>query len=495
MKRIFFATAALLKIENVGYPERKYKLNPKPYLIAMKTLRILFVAALLTFVFQSCKKDAANSSNNIVLDGKKQPPVIASTTAISSVTATSAASGGTITDDGGANITSKGICWSVNPGPTIANSKTNDGGGKEAFASALSNLESNTEYYVRSYATNSAGTSYGNEVSFTTLPMYRYSAFSNIADLTSYSNFGANSAYIAPTGIYVRTDAYFFAGYVMTFKSGASTFIFGFPGASYSPNTPVSKWAGFFAVDNLGRYLYVVVNQDLYKCDLSSQTSNPLLLAHVGNVKQMRILPNNDIVFSTDLNDGSIQKLPANSSSPQALISSLILPYSGLPLPWFDVINGDYYFTINVGFTNTGERIGKLKKITSDGVISTLIDNLQDPERIIGEKSGNLVIETHVTIDGNDYSVYTIYQNNGVKIQGITDNTNKPILSGDVFFTGGTGDPVAYTNIPLFVDTDNNLFFAHSDYVEHFGYENHCWPFIGGASKDVNIYKIQLIKQ
>lgn len=77
-------------------------------------------------------------------------------------------SGATISSDGGYSITSKGVCWSVNPNPTIADSVTNDGTGASAFTSVLSNLLPNTNYYYRAYATNLAGTAYGISFTFTT---------------------------------------------------------------------------------------------------------------------------------------------------------------------------------------------------------------------------------------------------------------------------------------------------------------------------------------
>ena len=91
------------------------------------------------------------------------------TTAISSITSASAVSGGTITNAGGVTITAKGVCWSTSSGPTIANSKTSNGSGTSGYASTISSLSPNTTYYVRAYATNSVGTGYGNELTFTTL--------------------------------------------------------------------------------------------------------------------------------------------------------------------------------------------------------------------------------------------------------------------------------------------------------------------------------------
>jgi uncharacterized protein (TIGR02145 family) len=87
---------------------------------------------------------------------------------IGNITSTSATSGGNITNNGGTLVTHRGIVWSTSPNPTTANSSTNDGSGSGNYTSNLTALNANTTYYVRAYATNSAGTAYGNEVSFIT---------------------------------------------------------------------------------------------------------------------------------------------------------------------------------------------------------------------------------------------------------------------------------------------------------------------------------------
>jgi uncharacterized protein (TIGR02145 family) len=90
------------------------------------------------------------------------------TDTVSSITDTTAQSGGNVTSDGGAAVTARGVCWSTSPTPTIADSKTTDGSGTGSFTSSLTGLTANTDYYVRAYATNSAGTGYGAERYFTT---------------------------------------------------------------------------------------------------------------------------------------------------------------------------------------------------------------------------------------------------------------------------------------------------------------------------------------
>ena len=80
----------------------------------------------------------------------------------------SAVGGGDVTNEGSTPVTAKGICWSTTQNPTLNDSHTNDGSGIGTFSSNLNGLIPNTKYYVRAYATNSGGTAYGNEVSFTT---------------------------------------------------------------------------------------------------------------------------------------------------------------------------------------------------------------------------------------------------------------------------------------------------------------------------------------
>ena len=91
------------------------------------------------------------------------------TTDVTAITLTTAVTGGNITANGGADITAKGVCWATTTGPTISSSLTTDGTGTGSFVSNLASLLPSTTYYLRAYATNSAGTAYGNEVTFTTL--------------------------------------------------------------------------------------------------------------------------------------------------------------------------------------------------------------------------------------------------------------------------------------------------------------------------------------
>ncbi|MCP5054649.1 MAG: hypothetical protein GY940_46220 [bacterium] len=103
----------------------------------------------------------------MMFDGILIPSV--ETLPASAVTGTSASVGGNIIDNGGASLLDGGICWSTSPNPTIADNTISTGTGTGAFTLPITGLAISTTYYFRAYATNSTGTAYGSEESFTTL--------------------------------------------------------------------------------------------------------------------------------------------------------------------------------------------------------------------------------------------------------------------------------------------------------------------------------------
>jgi surface protein len=130
------------------------------YSIAVFTIVQLFV---------SCQKSSSSADSNT-----SKPVVTVSlakvnTIAASEISNLSAKVGGEVVNDGGGQISSRGICWSTFPGPTIDSTKTTEGSGTGSFISQLTSLKALTKYYFRAYATNSKGTSYGDEISFTTI--------------------------------------------------------------------------------------------------------------------------------------------------------------------------------------------------------------------------------------------------------------------------------------------------------------------------------------
>ncbi len=125
-----------------------------------------------TYYFRTYAINSAGTTygDQITLLTPALAPAVTTTTptAVTSITATS---GGNVTSDGGAAITARGVCWGTTTGPQITGNKTTEslGTGTGAFTSSIAGLTANTTYYVRAYATNSAGTNYGNEFSFKTL--------------------------------------------------------------------------------------------------------------------------------------------------------------------------------------------------------------------------------------------------------------------------------------------------------------------------------------
>jgi hypothetical protein len=118
-----------------------------------------------TYSFRAYATNSIGTSygNELITTTLAASPVL-TTTAISTFTSTTAVSGGNITSNGGVLVTYRGVCWSTSSSPTISNSKTIDGTGSGSFTSSITGLTPNTTYYVRAYATNSIGTSYGNEL-------------------------------------------------------------------------------------------------------------------------------------------------------------------------------------------------------------------------------------------------------------------------------------------------------------------------------------------
>ncbi len=108
-----------------------------------------------------------NNNNDNDNDNDVVKPTV-TTKSVSNISQGSASCGGNVTNNGGAEVTKRGVCWSTSQNPTTSNSHTTDGSGNGEFTSSITGLSANTKYYVRAYATNSAGTSYGEEKSFYT---------------------------------------------------------------------------------------------------------------------------------------------------------------------------------------------------------------------------------------------------------------------------------------------------------------------------------------
>ena len=131
--------------------------------------------------FLSCdKEDLKWDLDEIV----RLPKVI--TISANNIYNTGASINSEVTEDGGSDVTQRGVCWSTNQNPNMSDSITNNGKGVSTFNSIISGLTVNTTYYLRAYATNAEGTAYSNEINFkttntsTSLPTITTSTASNI---------------------------------------------------------------------------------------------------------------------------------------------------------------------------------------------------------------------------------------------------------------------------------------------------------------------------
>jgi hypothetical protein len=140
------------------------------------------------------------------------------TTAVSAITATTATSGGNITSDGGSAVTARGVVWSTATNPTVAlSTKTSDGTGTGSFVSSITGLTNGTQYYVRAYATTSAGTAYGNEVSFTA------GGGSGSSVVTEDFESGAKTSYTAAT-VTLSSGSWTFSDALIGTTAGSDVF-------------------------------------------------------------------------------------------------------------------------------------------------------------------------------------------------------------------------------------------------------------------------------
>jgi hypothetical protein len=227
----------------------------------MKNINLVLITGLLLIFAVSCKKEKTKATLPIL-----------TTVAVTDILDVSAKSGGQISNDGGASITAKGVVWGTSPSPTISlSTKTNDGSGNSAFVSEIISLAKNTTYYVRAYATNSAGTAYGNEISFSTLNVDLTNGLAGYYPFSGNANDSSgNNVHGVVTGAQLTTDrkgttncAYSFNGTnqyitipdnnaVNDFTTQLSISIWinynGFPGTNTSSQV-IGKW-GIGGMDN-----------------------------------------------------------------------------------------------------------------------------------------------------------------------------------------------------------------------------------------------------
>ncbi|MCX6243211.1 MAG: fibrobacter succinogenes major paralogous domain-containing protein [Bacteroidetes bacterium] len=174
------------------------------------------------------------------------------TNSVTNPTQTTATCGGNVTSDGGLTVSARGVCWNTTGNPTISDPRTTDGTGTGPFTSNMTGLSTGTPYIVRAYATNASGTSYGDEVNFSTtgsgtLPTVLTTAISNTTQTSAtgggnVTNDGGSSVTAKgvcynTTGIPVISDLHTSDG------SGTGTFTSNITGLSASTHYYVRAYA------------------------------------------------------------------------------------------------------------------------------------------------------------------------------------------------------------------------------------------------------------
>ncbi|MBL4663795.1 MAG: hypothetical protein JKY22_09650 [Flavobacteriaceae bacterium] len=156
-------------------------------------MRHFFLFILATFVLTGCNSDDNNTqiSEELTLATIFIDP-------ISNIKGDIANTGGDIVDDGGSLIILKGICWSTSPNPTLDDNTDNSGPGMSEFIGQITNIDFNSTYYVRVYATNTTGVAYSEELSFISTNECTLNVFEGDVSLHTQAEvnaFGANEYY------------------------------------------------------------------------------------------------------------------------------------------------------------------------------------------------------------------------------------------------------------------------------------------------------------
>ena len=156
---------------------------------------ILCTLLVLVILFFACKK-----KEPAPIEPEESPTPVLTTAAVISITDSSAIVGGNVSSEGTGVIESIGICVDTLPSPTTLKKLSIKSTSKGSYTLQLNKLKPNYQYYVRAYASNSNGTSYGNEVTFTTPSIWAK------LDSSALDNYIVNCMEADGENLYAGTD-------------------------------------------------------------------------------------------------------------------------------------------------------------------------------------------------------------------------------------------------------------------------------------------------
>ena len=251
-------------------------------------------------------------------------PVVTTST-ITQITETTAVAGGSVTSDGNASVTERGVCVATASNPTTSNTKITSGSGTGSFTCELTNLQPNTTYYVRAYATNSMGTAYGEEVSFTTnknivLPSVTTNAITQITETTAVAGGNVTSdgnASVTERGIVYSTnpDPVITNLYNTIKPCGSGTGSFTCDLTNLQPNT--TYYVRAYAINSKGT---------AYGDEISFTTALPITLATVTTAAITQITETTAVAGGNVTSDGNAsvtERGVVYSTNPNPVITNL----------------------------------------------------------------------------------------------------------------------------------------------------------------------------
>jgi hypothetical protein len=208
--------------------------------------------------------------NQMVFSTTSDPvaPSVTTSPYMTNITRYSATSSGNITSGGGVPVTARGLCWSTSPNPTLAGSHTSNGTGIGQFTGDLAGLTPGTQYHIRAYATNSVGTTYGNDIVFTTTTHYIGEAYAGGIIFYINGTDGVHGKVASASDLFVSgtqwgysynscnslvlngySDWYMPSKYELAIMCQNKAVIGGFSGSPYWSSTYYTEWDDYYFVN------------------------------------------------------------------------------------------------------------------------------------------------------------------------------------------------------------------------------------------------------